>query len=140
MQALKALAGTFRASHDAAASQQTFCSLVCVVNFGRAATTLTGHVQGRTGQLDKLPRGLWKGPHVSLSRSSTTLFMGPVDRTTLLWCLSYKAPETRAAELRSLFEDPTAVQVGSCSSIKPHLQWSRILICQPSCLLNQGYQ
>lgn len=75
-------------------------------------------LQGRTGRLDELPRGLWKGAHISMSRSSTTSFMGLVDRNTVLWSLSTKAPETRAAELRALFQDPIAVQVRLWSSVK----------------------
>ena len=49
---------------------------------------------------------------MSLSRSDALLFMGPVDRTTVLWSLSFKAPESRAAELHALFKDPKAAQVG----------------------------
>ncbi|KAK9839942.1 hypothetical protein WJX74_000847 [Apatococcus lobatus] len=65
---------------------------------------------GRTGRLNELPKGLWRGPHISLSRTSTTLFMGLVDKNTVLWSLSTKDPETRAAELRDIFQDPKAVQ------------------------------
>ena len=84
-----------------------------------------GHVQGRTGRLEEVPRGLERGPHMSLSRADALLFMSPVDRTTVLWSLSFKAPESRAAELHTLFKDPTAAQVS-------HRDISHELVCLSS--------
>ncbi|KAK9864789.1 hypothetical protein WJX84_005645 [Apatococcus fuscideae] len=82
------------------------------VHYGKEVNCYAGvcMLMGRTGRLEEVPRGLERGPHMSLSWADTTLFMGPVDRTTVLWSLSFRASESRAAELHTLFKDPSAAQ------------------------------
>ena len=72
------------------------------------------HLQGRTRPLDQLPRELQQGHYLVLGKTgcSTALFMGSVDKNTVMWSLSSKMPQSQAAELSALLKDPAAAQVG----------------------------
>ena len=68
-------------------------------------------VQGRTGPLEQLPGLLKKGLYISLGKTGVFNIISPVDRNTVMWALSFRAPQTKAAELNTLFKDPAAAQV-----------------------------
>ncbi len=76
-----------------------------------SATSNDGSMQGRTGRLDQLPKQLLEGHPLLLSSTAIGGFMCSVERETVMWSLSFKAPQPRAAELNALFKDPAAAQV-----------------------------
>jgi len=69
-------------------------------------------MQGRTDPLEHLPPELLKGHYISMGEHGNAIFMGSVDRNTVMWSLSCKAPRLRVDELNNLFKDPAAAQVG----------------------------
>ncbi len=69
--------------------------------------------QGTTGHLEQLPTELLKGQYLSMGKAGVANFLCSVDRHSVMWSLSFRAPQTKAAELNALFQDPTAAQVCS---------------------------
>lgn len=61
--------------------------------------------------LEQLPPEIQEGHYMVLGPTSTSLFMGSVDKNTVIWALTSLAPKSRASELNALFQDPAAAQV-----------------------------
>ena len=70
-------------------------------------------MQGRTEQLKELPPELLKGQYLAMGQRGVALFMCSVEKTTAMWSLSWKAPESTSAELNAIFQDPSAAQVSA---------------------------
>ncbi len=68
-------------------------------------------LQGRTGRLEQLPKQLLEGQRLLLGSTAIGGFLCSVERDTVMWSLSFKAPQPRAAELNAVFKDPAAAQV-----------------------------
>ena len=68
-------------------------------------------LQGRTKPLQQLPSLLHHGQYLSMGKANISNFIGSVDSNTIMWSLSFPAPESKAAELNFLFKDPAAAQV-----------------------------
>ncbi|KAK9837382.1 hypothetical protein WJX84_006687 [Apatococcus fuscideae] len=67
-------------------------------------------LMGRTEQLKELPPELLKGQYLAMGQRGVALFMCSVEKTTAMWSLSWKAPESTSAELNAIFQDPSAAQ------------------------------
>ena len=72
-------------------------------------------LQGRTGRLEQVPKELLQGQHLLLGKTSTSLFMATVDKDTVSWGLSSRAPHSEAMALSKRLKDPAAAQVGVLS-------------------------
>ncbi len=70
-------------------------------------------LQGTTGHLEQLPQELLKGQYLSMGKVDVANFLCSVGRHSVMWGLSFRAPQTKAAELNALFKDPAAAQVGA---------------------------
>lgn len=71
-------------------------------------------VQGRTHELTKLPPELEQGHYLVLGKNHSAMFMGCVNRNTVMWSLSSPAPQQAANDLNALFKDKASAQVMNC--------------------------
>ena len=48
-----------------------------------------------------------------MGQGSTAVFLSCVEQTTAMWSITFKTPESKAAELANLLKDPKAAKVRS---------------------------
>lgn len=68
-------------------------------------------LQGQTGRLEKLPQQLLQGQRRVTDASGACLFLSTLDQQTASWCLSWKAPQTLAAQLNMQLREPDSAKV-----------------------------
>ncbi|KAK9809467.1 hypothetical protein WJX73_000614 [Symbiochloris irregularis] len=65
---------------------------------------------GRTHELSKLPPEMAQGHYLVLGKKPSAMFMGCVNRNTVMWSLSSPAPQSAANDLNALFRDKASAQ------------------------------